>query len=42
VLDAGGQPFSPTTVVDMTGDTPMVTRIGCGKVDGRIELSADA
>ena len=42
VLDAGGQPFSPTTVVDMTGDTPMVTRMGCGKVDGRIEMSADA
>ena len=42
VLDAGGQPFSPTTGVDMTGDTPMVTRMGCGKVDGRIEMSADA
>lgn len=39
VLDIGGQPFEPTTVVDMTGDTPLVTRLGCGQVDGRIALS---
>ncbi|MCX7271796.1 MAG: L-threonylcarbamoyladenylate synthase [Burkholderiales bacterium] len=39
VLDAGGQPFVPTTVVDMTGDTPLVTRLGCGRIDGRIELA---
>lgn len=34
VLDAGGQPFDPTTVVDLTGDEPLVTRVGCGSVDG--------
>ena len=39
VLDAGGPPFVPTTVVDMTGDTPLVTRLGCGRIDGRIELA---
>ena len=39
VLDAGGQPFVPTTVVDMTGDTALVTRLGCGRIDGRIELA---
>lgn len=39
VLDIGGQPFEPTTVVDMTGDTPLVTRLGCGQIDGRIALS---
>ncbi len=41
VLDAGGQPYSPTTVIDMTGEMPMVTRMGCGKVDGRIAVSKD-
>lgn len=41
VLDAGGQPYSPTTVIDMTGEMPMVTRMGCGKVDGRIAVSED-
>lgn len=41
VIDAGGQGFEPTTVVDMTGDTPLVTRLGCGPVDGRIELGSD-
>ena len=40
VIDAGGQGLVPTTVVDMTGEQPMVTRIGCGAVDGRIELAA--
>lgn len=39
VLDAGGQPFAATTVVDLTGPDPLVTRIGCGPVDGRIELA---
>lgn len=38
VLDAGGQPFDPTTVVDLTGDEPLVTRVGCGSVDGMIAL----
>jgi len=36
LIDAGGQPLEPTTVVDMTGDEPMVTRIGRGRVEGRI------
>jgi tRNA threonylcarbamoyl adenosine modification protein (Sua5/YciO/YrdC/YwlC family) len=36
VLDAGGQPFDPTTVVDMTGDEPVVTRVGRGKVEGMV------
>lgn len=36
VLDAGGQPFDPTTVVDMTGDEPVVTRVGGGKVEGMV------
>ncbi|MEI8303639.1 MAG: L-threonylcarbamoyladenylate synthase [Burkholderiales bacterium] len=39
VIDAGGQGLVPTTVVDMTGEQPMVTRIGCGAVDGRIEMA---
>jgi tRNA threonylcarbamoyl adenosine modification protein (Sua5/YciO/YrdC/YwlC family) len=38
VLDAGGQPYDPTTVVDLTGDEPLVTRVGCGSVDGMIAL----
>jgi len=38
VLDAGGQPFDPTTVVDLTGDEPLVTRVGRGRVDGMIAL----
>ena len=41
VLDAGGQPFEATTVVDLTGPTPLVTRLGCGPVDGRVELADD-
>jgi len=36
VLDAGGQPFDPTTVVDMTGDEPVVTRVGKGSVEGMV------
>ncbi|MFA7667019.1 MAG: L-threonylcarbamoyladenylate synthase [Burkholderiaceae bacterium] len=34
VLDAGGQSFEPTTVIDMTGDEPVVTRAGKGPIDG--------
>lgn len=34
VLDAGGQPFEPTTVIDMTDDEPVVTRVGRGAVEG--------
>src|SRR5690606_30458741 len=36
VLDAGGQSFDPTTVVDMTGDEPVVTRVGKGSVEGMV------
>ena len=36
VLDAGGQAFDPTTVVDMTGDEPVVTRVGKGSVEGMV------
>jgi len=39
VVDAGGQPFEATTVVDLTGDTPLVTRVGCGPIDGRVEVA---
>lgn len=36
VIDGGGQGYVPTTVVDLTGDEPMVIRVGCGSIDGRI------
>lgn len=36
VLDMGGQGFEPTTVIDATGDTPIVERIGCGPIDGML------
>ncbi|MCM5569506.1 L-threonylcarbamoyladenylate synthase [Burkholderiaceae bacterium FT117] len=36
VLDAGGQPFEPTTVVDLTGDEPLVIRLGRGSVQGMV------
>lgn len=39
VVDAGGQGYAPTTVVDLTGPEPLVTRIGCGSVDGRIDIA---
>lgn len=39
VIDAGGQPFEATTVVDLTGPEPLVTRLGCGPVDGRVALA---
>jgi tRNA threonylcarbamoyl adenosine modification protein (Sua5/YciO/YrdC/YwlC family) len=42
VVDAGGQGYEPTTVVDLTGAEPVVTRIGCGPVEGRIAVSPDA
>jgi tRNA threonylcarbamoyl adenosine modification protein (Sua5/YciO/YrdC/YwlC family) len=34
VIDAGGQHFVPTTVVDLTGEEPLVTRLGRGDVEG--------
>ena len=32
VVDAGAQGFEPTTVIDMTGDAPQVTRVGRGQI----------
>jgi len=39
VIDAGGQGFDPTTVVDMTGDAPLVIRVGCGPIEGRVQIA---
>ncbi|MCL4185878.1 MAG: threonylcarbamoyl-AMP synthase [Burkholderiaceae bacterium] len=36
VLDAGGQGFVPTTVIDLTGDEPVVVRVGCGSIQGMV------
>lgn len=36
VIDAGGQGFVPTTVIDVTGATPIVERIGCGPIEGML------
>jgi tRNA threonylcarbamoyl adenosine modification protein (Sua5/YciO/YrdC/YwlC family) len=36
VLDCGGGGIEPTTVIDLTGDEPIVTRIGCGPVDAML------
>jgi tRNA threonylcarbamoyl adenosine modification protein (Sua5/YciO/YrdC/YwlC family) len=33
LIDAGGQSLEPTTVIDMTGDEPQVTRVGRGPID---------
>jgi tRNA threonylcarbamoyl adenosine modification protein (Sua5/YciO/YrdC/YwlC family) len=33
VIDAGAQGLEPTTVIDLTGDAPQVTRAGCGPID---------
>jgi len=41
VIDAGGQGFEPTTVVDLTGPEPVVTRVGCGSIEGRVEIAPD-
>ncbi len=41
VVDAGGQGMQSTTVVDLTGDEPLVTRLGCGPVEGRIAFGPD-
>ncbi len=30
VLDAGACPMQPTTVVDLTADEPLITRVGAG------------
>jgi tRNA threonylcarbamoyl adenosine modification protein (Sua5/YciO/YrdC/YwlC family) len=36
IIDAGAQGLEPTTVVDMTGDAPQVTRTGRGPIDAMI------
>lgn len=33
IIDGGFCGLEPTSVVDLTGDTPKVTRVGCGAVD---------
>ena len=39
VIDAGGQGFEPTTVVDLTGDEPVVQRAGLGTLGGTVEAA---
>jgi tRNA threonylcarbamoyl adenosine modification protein (Sua5/YciO/YrdC/YwlC family) len=41
VIDAGGQGYDPTTVVDMSGDEPLVIRVGCGPVEGRVQIAGN-
>lgn len=41
VIDAGGQGFEPTTVVDLSGPEPLVTRIGCGPIDGKVKVNEE-
>jgi tRNA threonylcarbamoyl adenosine modification protein (Sua5/YciO/YrdC/YwlC family) len=41
VVDAGACPMKPTTVIDLTGDEPLVVRLGRGDLQ-RIGLSAAA
>lgn len=36
VIDAGDRGFDPTTVIDMTGPSPIVERVGCGPVEGMV------
>ena len=36
VIDAGGQGFAPTTVIDLTGPEPVIQRVGRGDVQGMI------
>jgi tRNA threonylcarbamoyl adenosine modification protein (Sua5/YciO/YrdC/YwlC family) len=33
VIDAGAQGLEPTTVIDLTGETPEIVRVGCGPVE---------
>lgn len=41
VIDAGGQGFVPTTVVDLTGAEPVVVRSGCGRMDAGIAQGSE-
>lgn len=36
ILDGGHCGLEPTTMIDLTGDRPMVVRIGCGPVDAML------
>lgn len=36
VIDMGQQGFEPTTVIDVTGPTPIIERVGCGPVEGML------
>jgi len=36
VLEGGRSGLEPTTVIDLTGDQPLVVRIGCGPVDAML------
>lgn len=40
VIDAGGQGFVPTTVIDLTGAEPLIVRLGCGSVQNMIARGA--
>ncbi|MGD9943139.1 MAG: L-threonylcarbamoyladenylate synthase [Burkholderiaceae bacterium] len=40
VLDAGGQGYQPTTVIDLTGEQPLLVRRGCGSSEGLAEAGA--
>ena len=40
VIDAGGQGFVPTTVIDLTGPEPLVVRMGCGSIEGMVARGA--
>jgi len=42
VLDAGGQGFVPTTVVDLTGEQPLIVRLGCGSIEGMVARGLEA
>ncbi len=41
VLEGGGQGFVPTTVVDLTGEEPLVVRVGCGSIEGMVARGAE-
>lgn len=36
LIDAGGQGFVPTTVVDLTADEPVIVRVGCGRMESAV------
>ncbi len=42
VIDAGGQGFVPTTVIDLTGPEPLVVRMGCGSIEGMVARGAES